>query len=257
MRKVNLILIDGMRPDAFIRCGNPYVQTLLAKSAWTLAARTVFPPVTLPCHISLFYSVEPERHGVTDNLFRPMVKPINGIMEQIHGRRSTAMLFNWEELRDICRPGNCDFSFFVSSHEYGSETAANMVAEAAKKLLTGDRAPDFCFTYIGWPDEQGHDDGWMSDEYIRAVNSSIDLVRGLIEATKDDYITIITADHGGHGRNHGERIDEDMLIPLLLLGGDILPGKLEKPISILDIAPTVIRLLDCDPANEWEGKSLI
>ncbi len=257
MRKVNLILIDGMRPDAFMRCGNPYVQTLLDESVCTLEARTVFPPVTLPCHMSLFYSVQPERHGVKDNLFKPMAQPVNGIMEQIHGRRTTAMLYNWEQLRDISRPGNRDYSFFASSNTYGSEIAANMVIEASKKLLTGERAPDFCFTYIGWPDEQGHDDGWMSEEYIQAVNGSISLARDLIEATKEDYITILTADHGGHGRNHGELIDEDMLIPLFILGEGIKPGKIEEPVSILDIAPTVVRLLDCEPAEEWEGRSLI
>ena len=43
MKKVNLILIDGMRPDAFVQCGNPYVQKLLSSSAYSLNARTVYP----------------------------------------------------------------------------------------------------------------------------------------------------------------------------------------------------------------------
>ena len=256
MKKVHLILIDGMRPDALAQCGNPYARELLESSACALEARTVFPPVTLPCHMSLFYSVEPGRHGVTDNHFAPMARPLNGIMEQVHGSRSTAMCYNWAELRDICRPGYCDFSFFISAGRYGRRRAARTVCEASEKLLAG-LAPDFCFTYVGWPDDEGHDAGWMSGAYMQAVNESIGLVWRVIKRTEGEYFTILVADHGGHDRSHGDLIDEDMLIPVLLHGEGIRPGELQMPVSILDIAPTVASLLDCEPAAEWEGRPLV
>ncbi|MBR7188450.1 MAG: alkaline phosphatase family protein [Clostridia bacterium] len=256
MKKVNLILIDGMRPDALAECGNPGVEGLLSTSAYTLRGRTVFPPLTLPCHMSLFHSVGPDRHGVTGNDYSPMVHPVKGIMEQLHGRRSTAMCFNWEPLRDLCRPGNCGFSFFISSHDYGLAPAARAVIEASEKLLQT-LAPDFCFTYVGWPDDQGHATGWMSREYLEAVDGSLRLVERLIRGTERDYVTILTADHGGHDRDHGLPIDEDMAIPVILRGEGIAPRTLDAPVSILDIAPTILRLLDCEPAMEWEGHSLL
>ena len=256
MNKVNLILIDGMRPDAFMQCGNPYVQKLLSSSAYSLNARTVYPPVTLPCHMSLFYSVGPDRHGVTDNIYSPMARPLNGIIEQLQGRRTTAMCYNWEQLRDLCRPGTLDFSLCINLGTYGAECSTREVCEAVEKLLKS-KAPDFCFTYFGWPDEQGHQTGWMSAEYLHAVNESIRLVESLIEKTKDEYITILLADHGGHGRTHGKLIDEDMLIPVVIHGAGIQPGELGQPVSILDIAPTILRILGCEPAAEWEGKSLL
>ena len=55
-----LILVDGMRPDAIENL--PRVKALLEKSAYTMNATTVMPSVTLPCHMSLFHSVEPGRH---------------------------------------------------------------------------------------------------------------------------------------------------------------------------------------------------
>lgn len=256
MKKVNLILVDGMRPDALVGCGHPFVPALLADSAFTLRARTVFPPLTLPCHLSLFQSVMPDVHGISDNRFVPPARPVNGIMEQVHGRCSTAMCYNWAELRDVCRPGYCDFSFFASGSRYGPERSARMVSEAAGKLLTG-HSPDFCFTYIGWPDDQGHDAGWMSDAYMHAVRESVGLVERLIEQTGEAYVTILMADHGGHDRNHGEPIDEDMTIPVILHGGGIRPGELEGEASILDIAPTVAGLLGCEPAEEWAGRPLV
>lgn len=71
MKKVQLILIDGMRPDALTGCGSADASWLLAHTLHTLAGRTVYPPVTLPCHMSLFHSVDPSRHGVTTNTYTP------------------------------------------------------------------------------------------------------------------------------------------------------------------------------------------
>ena len=63
-KKVILITVDGMRPDGFLACGNPYGAEMMKKGSYTLAGASVVPPVTLPCHLSLFQSVQPVRHGV-------------------------------------------------------------------------------------------------------------------------------------------------------------------------------------------------
>ena len=77
--KVLLVLLDGMRPDAI---GDiPQVQAMIREGASTLEAQTVFPSVTLPCHVSLFHSVDPMRHGTTTNTYMPQVRPINGLCE--------------------------------------------------------------------------------------------------------------------------------------------------------------------------------
>ncbi len=54
--KVILVSIDGMRPDGLQQCGNPYVEQLQQEAAYTFTAQTVFPSITLPCHM-----LEPER----------------------------------------------------------------------------------------------------------------------------------------------------------------------------------------------------
>ena len=59
-KKIILMSIDGMRPDGALKCGHPFVQELMSRSSYSLNARTVMPSVTLPCHMSLFHSVD---HG--------------------------------------------------------------------------------------------------------------------------------------------------------------------------------------------------
>lgn len=61
--RVILILADGMRPDALTSCGHPFVEKMKEMATYTLGARTVIPSITLPCHVSLFHSVDPARHG--------------------------------------------------------------------------------------------------------------------------------------------------------------------------------------------------
>ena len=55
--KALVVIVDGMRPDALIKTEN--AKFLLENSKYTLNARTVTPSVTLPCHMSLFHSVDP------------------------------------------------------------------------------------------------------------------------------------------------------------------------------------------------------
>ena len=62
-----LILVDGMRPDSLAEIAT--AQKIIAGAKSTMAARTVMPSVTLPCHVSLFHSVDPDRHGTTTNTY--------------------------------------------------------------------------------------------------------------------------------------------------------------------------------------------
>lgn len=255
MNKVQLILVDGMRPDALAACRNPYVAQLLENSLYTLRARTVMPSVTLPCHMSLFHSVDPARHGITTNTFMPQVRPISGICEQLKDTKKCGFFYNWEELKDLAQPGSLAVSAFFSGHTFGYEQANRLVTEASIRE-TAAHDLDFTFTYLGWTDEAGHAQGWMGEEYMRSLDESFACIQRLIEAAPADCVTLITADHGGHDRTHGTPMDEDMYIPVLLHGQG-LRGEIAREVSIKDIAPTVVQLLGCKSAPEWEGTSIL
>lgn len=255
MSKVQLILVDGMRPDSLSACGNPYVEKLLSESLYSMNTRTVMPSVTLPCHMSLFHSVDPTRHGITTNLFMPQVRPINGICEQLKATKKCGIFYNWEELKDLARPGSLAASAFYSGRRYGYDAANLMVTDASIRAMK-DLDLDFTFTYLGWVDSAGHDAGWMGEEYLRSVSESFKCIEKLIETAPEGTITIVIADHGGHDRTHGTELPEDMLIPVIIHGAG-LTGEIDKPTSIKDIAPTIVKILGCENAPEWEGTSII
>ena len=82
-RRVLLILADGFRPEALSACGHPFAEKLLDMGSFCLNAATVYPSVTLPCHMSLFHSVSPDRHGILTNTYVPLARPVSGLCEQL------------------------------------------------------------------------------------------------------------------------------------------------------------------------------
>ncbi|MBQ7336353.1 MAG: alkaline phosphatase family protein [Clostridia bacterium] len=254
--KVILISIDGMRPDGFLRCGNPFAEELMKKASYTLDAQTVFPSVTLPCHMSMFHSVPPERHGVTTNVYMPPVHPVNGLAEQVkNAGKTSAIFYGWEPIRNLSQPSSMRFAQYM--HSYAEEETDAILTDAAVTCAEK-YAPDFVFLYMVETDEKGgHDNGWMSDEYLRRISLALDNVKRVYERCGKDYQIIVTADHGGHERSHGTRMPEDMTIPMFFLGKTFEGGRVLQEVSILDIAPTAAALLGIPRAPEWEGKALV
>ena len=254
--KVILISVDGMRPDGLLSCGNPYVQTMMDRAFYTLDGQTVMPSVTLPCHMSLFHSVTPQRHGITTNLYLPMARPINGLFEQLSmARKVSAMFYGWEPLRDVARPGSLKYAQFIDT--YTEESVDTLLTDRALEHIESSR-PDFVFLYmVDTDDKGGHDNGWMTEAYLDRLSRAVDNVRRVVERWGEEYTVIVTADHGGHDRTHGTDLPEDMTIPMFYMGRKFQAGKRFSGGSILDIAPTIADLMGIYPAAEWEGTSVL
>ena len=253
--KVIFISIDGMRPDGFLQCGNPYIHELMKRSAYTLNAASMMPSVTLPCHLSMFHSVPPTRHGTLTNTYMPPVRPFPGLMEQIHNAGGRcAMFFGWEPMRDVSRPGSVYHSEFMWC--YAREDNDAYLADRAIACLREEQ-PDFLYLYmVDVDDKGGHDNGWMTEAYLDRVNKAISCVQRVVEAFGDEYTIIITADHGGHERSHGTDMPEDMIIPLFFMGPAFTPGQVLEGLSLLDLAPTIATVMGVSIPREWEGKSV-
>lgn len=253
--KVLLISIDGMRPDALTSCAT--AQEYVKNSTYTMNEASVMPSVTLPCHMSMFHSVTPARHGTTTNVYAPQVRPVNGLCEVLRSaKKKSAFFYNWEELRDLTRPGMLSHSCFQKGGDVGYDKANDMVTDKAIEYLSKNDI-DFTFLYLGYLDEAGHAHGWMSEGYFEALENSWRNVDKIVKTLSDDYVVIVTADHGGHDRSHGTETPEDMTIPFIAFGNGIEKGKILDDVCIIDVPPTVTKLLGVDPDEEWEGKAVL
>lgn len=268
-KKVILILVDGMRPDGLLQCGNPYLPVLLENSYVFLNSETVMPSVTLPCHMSLFHSVPPQRHGILTNTWVPQVRPVNGLFEVLkQNNKISTSFYNWEQLRDLGRPGTISSStyFSISKHENSDLILTDIAINYIEK-----HEPDFIFLYLGITDAVGHEYGWMSHKYKEAISNALFCIEKTIQKTKDLYTYVITSDHGGHDRSHGSDMSEDMKIPIIIHNKTLSPSAphntsidadntsidMDMVPNIIDIAPTIAYIMGISPDVDWEGKNLL
>jgi predicted AlkP superfamily pyrophosphatase or phosphodiesterase len=253
MPLVALTVIDGLRPDAVMPDRCPNLRAVMDRGASSLRAASIMPSVSLPCHMSIFHSVPPARHGVTTNEWSPMARPLPGLIDvaRAAGKRC-AFVYNWEPLRNLGRPGSLSFSYFRDT-AYTAD-GDRIIAEEAARAIAHDNL-DFIFVYFGTVDTAGHARGWMSQEYLaQAAYVDRELGKVLAALPQDGHILIL-ADHGGHDRSHGTDSVEDMTIPWVIAGPEIRRGyAIAAPVSLLDTAPTLARLLGIAPHAEWEGR---
>jgi predicted AlkP superfamily pyrophosphatase or phosphodiesterase len=284
MAAVVLITTDGLRPELVGDPRYPNLTAFRSKSAWSLSASSVYPSKTLPAHVSIFHSVPPSRHGIFENEWKPISPPIPSLVDlapigstpfdpktkkallqnnqppkllKNMGLRS-AFFYDWEPLRDLARPGSLTYSFFRNYHAHpnGIETADQVVAEEAVRYINSEK-PDFAFVYFVLVDYAGHVHGWMSDGYLEQVGRLDDAVGTLIDQLPTDVTVLIESDHGGHDRIHGTDLPEDMTIPWMVSGPGIKKNyEITSPVSLLDTAPTLARILSLTPHPNWEGRCI-
>ena len=262
-KKVILICIDGMRADAVQACGNPYAKELEKICTYTYTAQTIMPSGTLPAHMSMVLSVSPQRHGITSNVYTPTVCHSTGLFEKVvraSGSGRSAMFYNWEPIRDIAKPNSLAYATYIRAFSTNAHSDI-LLTDACEKLiaekLNCEKSINFAFLYLVDTDAAGHYHTWMGEEYMESVSIGIDSVKRMIERFGDEYTVIVMTDHGGHDNTHGTDCPEDMTIPLFFYGPDFPAGKEIDGVSIMDIAPTIAKVMGFEPDEEWEGRSII
>ena len=255
--RVLLILIDGMRPDAVQQCEHKFLYEFMTKECtYSFNGRTVMPSLTLPCHMSLFHNVEPDRHGIYNNTYHAPSHKLDGLFDVLAAAKKKNFFYRtWHELRDLCRPGALSRDIFIDYYAYDNEADKELCRIAVRDIV--EEEPDFVFYYSGNSDEKAHKYGWMGQEYMDAIALASEHIEKFIKSLPEGYSVVITADHGGHARTHGTEMPEDMTIPIALYGPQWEKGKELETIRLLDLAPTIVDMLGCEIPDEWDGVSLL
>lgn len=251
IERVLVVSFDGMRPDAISAAGMTNLLQLMDSGAYTLSARTISYPTTLPSHTSMLSGMCMEKHGVSfnsRNLYRGYARGTD-IFDLLHAAdRESVMIVAKDKLEQIPAPGTVDI---FETYAYEAP-----IAQAAAAIIPD--GFDFMFLHFPSADLVGHKQGWMSpfqlnilrqgDAALGKVFSALDEA-GLRETT----LIIVTADHGGHNTTHdGSRI-EDYLIPWIVSGPGVVPGELQSYVRTMDTAATVAYALGLPLPPEWDG----
>ena len=74
----------------------------------------------------------------------------------------------------------------------------------------------------------------------------------------NNYLLIITADHGGTENSHGSKSKEHMTIPWIAYGNSVKKNyKINRDIKIYDTAPTILHFLNIKIPESLDGEVII
>lgn len=263
-RHVVVVSIDGLRPDAIAAYKAPTLQRLMKEGSYTLTASTILPSKTLPSHTSMLTGLTPEQHGVSWNNVATAQADAVSIPTIFSLARSqgysTAAFFSKSKFHPLQLEGSLDYSQ-APGGLFGRWSSTRTVADVAAYLK--EARPNLLFVHLPDPDAAGHRSGWMTFEYGRAVLAADRAVEQLVGLAGKAYgagkfTVIVTADHGGHGSNHGSDDPRDVTIPWIAWGQGVKPGVLpEHSVRTMDTAATALWLLAVGEPSVWAGKAVV
>lgn len=260
MRRLVLVLADGLRPDAV----SPSVMPSLAAlgDAFTIAlhARTVRPSATVAALASLATGVGPRTHRLIEPglRFLPRLGTIRPVA-QVLARGGIPSDIVTADLGPAALPVVWALATTAGVRRLTAKgsRARDTAAAALRGLAT--REDRLLFVYLPDCDRAGHAHGWMSDPYLEAARE-VDAAIGLLSSAVEDAVLIVTADHGGGGvfaNEHDEPHPVNDRIPLVLAGPRVTRRhQLTRPISLLDIPPTVLWWFGMPAPECYEGRPL-
>jgi arylsulfatase A-like enzyme/Tfp pilus assembly protein PilF len=286
-KNIILITIDTLRADYIgavneKKINTPTIDSIAAEGAlFTHVFATV--PLTLPSHISILTGTYPSTHGVRNNgqIFNhPSIKLIPSILKNkgyhtyaitasyvLHSRFGLSKDFDYYS--NVAK--NYSLSHSISTQFI--ERKADEVVSIASVLTPTIKKPFFLWVHFfdphapySPPPQFSH--GSAVESYkgeIEYTDAAIAKLLALIKNYHLDENTIIciTSDHGESLGEHKEMTHGHFLynstlrVPLIIKSNNIKPKKISSFISLIDIAPTLLNLLDIPIPQYMEGSSLL
>lgn len=262
VRRVILVVADGLRPDIIPLLELPHFGRLVRQGAATLRGRTVTPSVTAAAMGSLLTGVDPRVHGLRSSRFRiprptRAIHPLAAVLSAA-GVPTAAWMARipWTYRRLGAVLGS---RLGFHSLSFAGTSAADIVSAAQPALADGREG----LLVMHWPDADraGHQFGWPSPAYLRAARL-LDQCLGALETFirfGRETLLIVVADHGGGGTKRCDHDTDHPLnrtIPIILAGGCVQTTTLLPDSSLIDIPATVLYALGVPIPSSYEGRPL-
>jgi predicted AlkP superfamily pyrophosphatase or phosphodiesterase len=279
-RKVLFLGIDGTRFDAIEKAQTPQLDALVREGIYSdrcliLGERyQKNDTISGPGWSSILCGVWADKHGIHDNSFRGAkydeFPHLFARLKEVRPTAKTVSLVTWEPIHKWI-VSQADVSLNYEQKEHGVEDYdrydTQATAEAVKQLSEGD--VDLLFLYLGQVDVAGHTHGFHPTvpQYLAAIERADKLVGETVAAVKgrkdfaaEDWLVIVTSDHGGKGTGHGggHQIPEILNSFLIVSGPAAKRGQFEEQVYLVDAPVTALAHLGMPAKEEWQfdGKSV-
>lgn len=252
---VVLVSLDGFRPDV-MGPETRALHRLRLQGASPHVARTIEKSATLPSHASMVSGVDPSEHGINFNAFKPdrgqIQRPTLFSVAHAAGL-PTKMFVGKGKLRHLLTsPRDAELTVVGMRCDRLVDAALPQLREATRGVF---------FLHFADADSAGHRSGWMSQDYLEAAQRADRCLDRVIDTIAESgrqerTLLLVTADHGGHNRSHGTRLDVDQRIPWFAWGAGVRRGRFSRPVHTTDTAATVLTALGLKMPEGIRGQSV-
>jgi choline-sulfatase len=263
---VVLITLDTTRADRLTPYGlmdvsMPGVERL-AREGVQFDDATSVAPLTLPAHTSIMTGLLPPRHGVRDNVDRPLAPSHRTLAEILYERGFRTAAFVGSTVLGADRGLSRGFEHYGDvprNSRVGADArqrrADEVMGEALQWLDGVGESRFFAWIHLYDPHKPYDSPAPLStrlvDSYIGEIAFADAQISRLLEALDarrelDRALVIVTADHGEslgeHGEaDHGLSVYESVLrVPLIIRGPGFHPARVNGIVRLVDIMPTVL-----------------
>ena len=254
--KVLIIGIDGCRPDALLKANTNNIDSLWNNDAFSFNAKTDEISSSGICWTGMLTGVWHDKHNVTTNEYEnPNIKEFPHFfrrVKQFNPELITYSVVQWDPIHKILQDGDADVvKSFATDEEVTKEVISNMQENDV----------DVMFVQFDDVDHAGHafDFDPSSEKYLKAINIADEQVGRIIQSLKqrsnyknENWLVIITTDHGGSNYRHGLNIKEHTTIFYIVSGDRASKGEIEGVVNVTDVCITAMQHLGVPIKDEWQ-----
>jgi len=253
-----IIGIDGVRPDALEAAQTPYLDLLFRGGASSTTAHTQLTAQTKsgPGWASILTGVDADKHQVESNDLSDMDQKSPqwpSVTERAASALglSSAAIVNWVPVA-LLLPETA-----VENYQTGDDVQVGSLASESLRELDH----PLTFVHLDEVDGNGHGTGFSKDNplYVASIEASDLYVGQMLTAILDrptfsleDWLIVVTTDHGGAGFNHGPMDADNQTIWFVAAGSGVPQQVLGAEVSHMDVHPTVMAHLGAWPEEDWD-----
>jgi hypothetical protein len=276
-KHVLVVGVDGLLVAGLRQASTPTLDGLVANGAVTydafaggeLGTSTEQATFSGPGWSSILTGVWVDKHGVTDNSFDgARFDEYPHFFARVREESPDAYLssfVSWQFINFvILESAEADEAF---APLVPTSLEADLAVTAAVVDRLAEKAPDVVFVHLDEVDHQGHVAGYsvMVQEYLDAIETvdaqigeMLDVLRARETYGVEDWLVVVTTDHGGLGRGHGGQSAEERTIFLIASGPSVPSGQVISPGPGQTAVPATVMKhlgLSVDPVWGWESEA--
>ncbi|MDR3109755.1 MAG: alkaline phosphatase family protein, partial [Planctomycetaceae bacterium] len=271
--KTLVVMLDGARPDAILMAKTPNINAICDGSwangyhgAYSFAAHTIKDAATVsaPNHTAIATGVTTSKNKVDSNktygkyVSEKTCATYKNFLTRIKERDSekkTAFVFSWKPDRVLVSDDNpCDIAIDGSDEANAKQLPAIINGTFESATWKKGTDIDAILYYIDVPDHVGHSGGFSPPattakhtEYVRCFETIdgwfgtiLDAIRKRSNFANEDWLIVITSDHGGWVGTHGPMRADNFTIPFIVSSKQVKQGEIIGQPCNTDAAVTAL-----------------